>query len=87
MLTPDEDSKISVLAVQGWSMSAIARQFGHDRKTTRAHLQRDRAPDQRSSTQPDPVARFVPYVRARLAIATRQPQRHATHASPAPPRV
>jgi hypothetical protein len=67
MLTPDENSQISVLAAHGWSMTAIARHLGHDRKTICAHLQRDCAPAQRSSTRPDPFARFIPYVRARLA--------------------
>jgi transposase len=67
VLTPHEDQEISALAAQGWSISAIARHLGHDRKTIRVHLCGHRSGGQRRFARPDPFERFVPYVRGRLA--------------------
>ncbi|MFE8017920.1 hypothetical protein ACFU3O_34910 [Streptomyces antibioticus] len=36
MLTWEEDVDANALRRQGWSISAIARHLGHDRKTIRA---------------------------------------------------
>lgn len=66
MVTRDEDREISALAAVGWSISAIARHLGHDRKTIRAHLHGDRTARQRRSA-PDDFEPFVAYVRERLA--------------------
>jgi transposase len=38
MLTQEEDMEIAALRVRGWSVSAIARHTGRDRKTVRAYL-------------------------------------------------
>jgi len=66
MLTLDEDREISALAAGGWSISAIARRLGHDRKTIRAHLYGDRSARRRRSAR-DGFEPFVGYVRERLA--------------------
>jgi transposase len=67
MLTQGEDVEAHALGRRGWSISAIARHLGHDRKTIRAYLNGDRQPGVRSSSVPDPLERFVPYLRARFA--------------------
>jgi transposase len=55
------------LRQQGWSISAIARHLGRDRKTVRAYLNGQRAPGQRVRSQPDQFAPFLDYCRLRLA--------------------
>jgi transposase len=52
---------------QGWTISAIARHLGHDRKTIRAYLKGDRVAGQRWPAGPDPFEPFVTYCRERLA--------------------
>jgi transposase len=42
MLTPEEDIEIAALKKRGWTISAIARHTGRDRKTVRAHLNGER---------------------------------------------
>jgi transposase len=66
MLTPEEDMEISALSKQGWSLSAIARHTGRDRKTIRGYLSGEREPGVRAKPGPDPFDRFEPYVRQRL---------------------
>ena len=39
MLTQEEDMEIAALHGRGWSVSAIARHTGRDRKTVKAYLQ------------------------------------------------
>ncbi len=48
MLTPEEDMEITSLRKRGWSISAIARHIGRDRKTVRAYLSGRREPGVRS---------------------------------------
>ena len=67
MLTPEEDVEITSLRKRGWSISAIARHVGHDRKTVRGYLSGGRQPGVRQRTEPDPFEVFEPYVRQRLA--------------------
>jgi transposase len=67
MLTPEEDMEISSLKKRGWSISAIARHVGHDRKTVRGYLSGEREPGVRARVEPDVFDRFEPYVRQRLA--------------------
>jgi transposase len=57
----------SALYKQGWSISAIARHLGRDRKTIRAYVNGDRQPGERQPAGPDVFAPFEPYVRARFA--------------------
>lgn len=66
MLTWEEDVEAAALHKRGWSISAIARHLGRDRKTIRAYLTGVREPGKRKRTTPDPFAPFVPYVTARL---------------------
>lgn len=67
MLTQGEDVEVHALASRGWSVSAIARHLGRDRKTVRAYLTGQRQPGRRATAKPDPLARFVPYLSARFA--------------------
>jgi transposase len=67
MLTEEEFVEATALRRRGWSISAIARHLGRDRKTVRAYLRGERQPGVRRRAQPDHFAVFEPYVRARLA--------------------
>ena len=67
MLTPEEDVEITALRNQGWSISAIARHVGRDRKTVRAYLNEEREPGVRAKAEPDRFDRFEPYVRQRFS--------------------
>ncbi|MFF6842353.1 hypothetical protein ACFY8X_26820 [Streptomyces tanashiensis] len=44
---------------QGWTISAIARHLGRDRKTIRAYLNGDQVPGQRRQS-PDAFVPFLP---------------------------
>ncbi len=67
MLTQGDDVEIHALAARGWSISAIARHIGRDRKTVRAYLAGDREPGVRRRSVLDPLAPFVPYIAARFS--------------------
>jgi len=67
MLTQGEDVEVHALKERGWSISAIARHTGRDRKTIRAYLSGERQPGVRVQSDPDPLEPFVGYVRARFA--------------------
>lgn len=67
MLSPEEDVEITSLKKRGWSISAIARHTGRDRKTVRACLNEEREPGVRAKAEPDLFDRFEPYVRQRFA--------------------
>ncbi len=66
MLTREEDIDAHALARQGWTISAIARHLGRDRKTIRAYLNGERTPGVRKRSAPDGFEPFVEYCRARL---------------------
>ena len=66
MLTQGEDVEAHALKQRGWTITAIARHLGRDRKTIRAYLSGERSPGQRRSSREDPLARFVPYLTQRL---------------------
>jgi transposase len=66
MLTQGEDVEVHALARRGWSVSAIARHLGRDRKTVRAYLTGERQPGRRPSARPDPLAPFAAYLAARF---------------------
>lgn len=66
MLTREEDIDAHALRRQGWSISAIARHLGRDRKTIRAYLNDERVAGERTPAGPDPFELFVDYVGARL---------------------
>lgn len=67
MLSWEDDVEAHALRRRGWSISAIARHLGHDRKTVRAYLRGEREPGRRASRGPDVMAPFVEYCRIRLA--------------------
>ena len=66
MLTREDDVDAHALHRRGWSISAIARHLGHDRKTIRAYLHGGRVAGQRQRSEPDPFEAFVDYCRERL---------------------
>ena len=66
MLTWEEDVTAHALHKRGWTISAIARHLGRDRKTIRGYLTGKQTPGVRLPA-PDLFAPFEDYVRARLA--------------------
>jgi transposase len=67
MLTWEDDVEVHALRKRGWSISAIARHTGHDRKTVRKYLAGEATPGARARPSLDPFDPFVDYVTARLA--------------------
>jgi transposase len=67
MLSWEEDVQAHALRQQGWSISAIARHLGVDRKTVRAYLSGEREPGRRQRTQPTLNEPFLEYCGVRLA--------------------
>ena len=67
MLTREDDVDAHALRKRGWTISAIARHLGHDRKTIRAYLAGERSAGVRQRAVHDPFDLFEAYVRARLA--------------------
>ncbi len=65
MLTQGEDVEVQALRKRGWSYVAIARHIGCDWRTVKAYVE-GRQPGIRRRTEPDPLERFVPYLRARF---------------------
>lgn len=65
MLTREEDIDVHALRRRGWTISAIARHLGRDRKTVRAYLA-GRESGVRKQTRTDPFDRFEAYCRQRL---------------------
>ncbi|MFX0538366.1 terminase gpP N-terminus-related DNA-binding protein [Ornithinimicrobium sp. Y1847] len=59
MLSREEDIDAHALARQGWTISAIARHLGRDRKTIRAYLRGDRVAGVRKPAGEDPFEAFV----------------------------
>ena len=66
MLTQEDDVDAHAFRKRGWSISAIARHLGHDRKTIRAYLNGERVAGVRAPAGEDRFAPFVDYCRARL---------------------
>jgi len=67
MLTREEDIDAHALRKRGWTISAIARHLGRDRKTIRAYLSGARSPGRREPAGPDTFAAYVDYVSSRLS--------------------
>ena len=65
MLTQEDDVEIHALAERGWSISAIARHTGRDRKTIRSYLVGDGGAQQQEERVSclDP---YRPYIAARF---------------------
>lgn len=69
MLTREEDIEATALAARGWTISAIARHLGRDRKTIRGYLTGVRTPGVRAkpvAAGPDPFEKYVEYSTQRL---------------------
>ena len=66
MLTREDDVDAHALCRQGWTITAIAKHLGHDRKTIRAYLAGDRVAGERASSHPDPLEPFLAYATQRL---------------------
>ncbi len=66
MLTREDDVDACALHRQGWTISAIARHLGHDRKTIRAYVTSGRIAGTRARAAGDSFAPFVDYATARL---------------------
>ncbi len=67
MFSTGDDVEAHALRQRGWTISAIARHLGRDRKTVRDHLTGKREPGVRRRIEPDPLEQFVPYLTARFA--------------------
>lgn len=65
MLTREDDIEVHALRKRGWTISAIARHLGRDRKTIRAYLA-GREPGVRKSSRADPFDKFEAYCAQRL---------------------
>jgi transposase len=66
MLTWENDVEATALRRQGWTISAIARHLGHDRKTIRDYLEGKRVPGERTTSRTDPFEEFAGYAKVRL---------------------
>ncbi len=66
MLTREDDVDAHALRRQGWTISAIARHLGHDRRTIRDYLNGKRVAGERAAGTDDPLGPFVAYLRQRL---------------------
>jgi transposase len=66
MLTWEDDVEVHALRKRGWTVSAIARHTGRDRKTVRGYLNGTSTPGVRKRTAVDPFEVFLAYVIARL---------------------
>jgi transposase len=67
MFTGEEDVQATALHARGWSISAIGRHLGRDRKTVRDYLSGKRVAGQRHRPEPDPFDPVAAYVAQRLA--------------------
>jgi transposase len=67
MLTWEEDVESHALHKRGWTISAIARHTGRNRRTIRNYLNGTTTPGVRKPAGEDPFEPFVAYVTARLA--------------------
>jgi transposase len=67
MLTREDDIDVHALRRQGWTITAIARHLGRDRKTIRTYLAGERQAGVRARTVAGPFEVFAPYCAQRLA--------------------
>jgi transposase len=66
MFSVGEDVETDALFKRGWTVSAIARHLGRDRKTVRSYLSGERTPGVRRPAKPDPLDEYRAYVAARF---------------------
>ena len=67
MLTEEDDVEIHALAARGWSVSAISRHTGRDRKTVRRYLAAPRGALLGRERAPSCLEPFRDYLVARFA--------------------
>jgi transposase len=75
MLTCEDEVEITALARRGWSISAISRHTGRDRKTVRAWLRGERVRQEPAVSVLEP---YRDYIEQRLAAETGDPHLDAT---------
>jgi len=66
MLTWENDVEATALRKQGWTISAIAKHLGQDRKTIRAYLNGQRVPGRRAASGTAGFAAYAQYCGIRL---------------------
>ncbi|BBY59781.1 hypothetical protein MSAR_29170 [Mycolicibacterium sarraceniae] len=66
MLTGETDVELTALRRRGWTIPAIAKHTGFDRKTVRKYLAGGGTPGVRARSGPDPFEPFLDHVTARL---------------------
>jgi transposase len=66
MFSVGEDVEADALFKRGWTVSAIARHLGRDRKTIRSYLSGERTPGVRRPASPNPLEEYRAYVCARF---------------------
>jgi hypothetical protein len=66
MFSVGEGVEADALFKRGWTVSAIVRHLGRDRKTVRSYLSGERTPGVRRPAQPDPLDEYRAYVAARF---------------------
>ncbi|MGQ0680340.1 MAG: Mu transposase domain-containing protein [Actinomycetota bacterium] len=66
MISRGEDVEAAALKKRGWSIAAIARHLGRDRKTVRAYLKGEAEPGVRKSSRSDPLEPYISYLEARF---------------------
>ena len=66
MLTQEEVVEISALLKRRWTVSAMARHLGRDRKTVRAYIKGDREPGPRKPAAADWFTPFIEYITIRM---------------------
>jgi transposase len=66
MFTGVQDVEATALRKQGWSISAIARHLGRDRRTIRDHLSGKRVAGERRRATADPFDEFEVYLKLRF---------------------
>ena len=66
MITHGEDMQVHALRKQGWSISAIARHLGRDRKTIRDYLSGKRIPQKRATSKEPQFNTYEEFIKSRL---------------------
>ena len=59
MLTWEDDLEVHALRKRGWTISAIARHTGFDRKTVRKYLAGDGQANHHAAARTIPTSRFI----------------------------
>jgi transposase len=66
MFSVGEDVEADALFKRGWTVSAIARHLGRDRKTVRSYLSGERVAGVRRPARPDALSGYSAYIAARF---------------------